>query len=151
MPQPKQRELHLKTLDDVVLEVRKLHEEGYTMLGDWDLSQICQHLSSSMNKSVEGTLTFKTPLMVRLMRPFIRRSVFGSRRIPVGVKAPPGFEFDAIDERQAVEALLTAIERVRMHDGPWAGHPVFGKLSTEQWYAFHVIHSQHHLSFVESK
>ena len=80
-----QRDLSLATIDEVIAEVELLHESGYEKLGDWDLSQICQHITVPAVRSVEGTLSFKVPFMVTLFRPMIRRLIFGARKLKTGI------------------------------------------------------------------
>jgi len=151
MPTAAQRQLSFNSLDDVSREVTALHEGGYEQLGDWALGQMCRHLAFPMNAGLEGRMNFKAPIMIRLLRPVIRRSFFTTRKIKPGLPAPPGTTFEPGDDAAAVEELRQAIQRVQQHGGPWPKHPFLGKLSGEQWREFHVIHAQHHLGFLEPK
>lgn len=146
------RDLDFSDFDRLVADVKHLHEGGYHQAGRWDLAQVCGHLTISMKQSLDG-FTFKAPWLVRkLIIPFIRRGLFRSRKIKPGIKAPGGFVVDpGTDETQAVDRFLQMIDRVKGHRGDFQIHPVFEKMSHEQWHQFHLIHAAHHLSFLVPK
>jgi len=142
------RELDLKTLDEVVAEVRRLNEGGYTKGGEWDLSQVCLHLSSSINQTIDGFM-FKVPLTIRIVaRLFVKRSVLQTRKIRPGNPIPPEQVPGPSDEYSAVAILATTVDRYKAHRGGLHKHPVFGRLTHGEWREIHIIHGSHHLSFL---
>ena len=145
----KRRELTFQSLSDVMPEVDRLLEKGYTSAGTWSLGQICQHLASAIQGSVEG-FDYKAPWPLRkIVAPFILRNLLKTRKMPEGIKVPksmlPGPEHD---DRAEAEALRAAIAYYQGHAEPLAEHPFFGKLNRTDWTNLHAIHAAHHLSFV---
>jgi hypothetical protein len=43
-----------------------------------------------------------------------------------------------------VKTLLDAIAKKGLH-GTWPDHPVFGKMSSSQWFRWAYLHTDHHL------
>jgi hypothetical protein len=152
VPTPARRRLDLASLDDVLGDIRKLHEGGYTKAGQWNLAQICLHCAKPMDMCIDG-FSFKANFVVRLaVKILIKKSFFRDRKIQPGLKAPAGFviEPDA-DEASAIGNMETAIKRFQDHKQAsrgWRPHPVFGTFSADQWEQFHIIHCMHHLSFL---
>lgn len=52
---------------------------------------------------------------------------------------PPG-EFEA-----DLAALLAKLDTFARNTGPWAAHPIFGPLTTEEWLRWGYLHPDHHL------
>ncbi len=146
------RALDLPDLDAIVPEARRLMEARYEKAGQWDLSQICQHLAGAIHGSIDGGVP-SASLPVRVIaRFFIKDALFKSRKIRAGVPAPQAIEhFPSCDENAAIDRLAKAIDRLKQHHGPLATHPYFGKLSGDEWCQFHAIHASHHLGFLVPK
>ena len=130
-------------------DVQHLHEAGYDKVGEWDLAQICRHLTITMDRSLNG-FPFKGPWLVRkLIIPFFKKKFFQSRSIKPGLKAPPDMMMEpGQDEVEAVEQFKTMIDRVDQFRGPFQMHPFFDQLTNEEWRQFHLIHASHHFSFI---
>lgn len=146
------RDLNFRDFYSLVEDVQRLHDRGYHQAGQWDLAQVCGHLTIAFEQSLDG-FTFKGPWVVRkLVAPFIRRDLFRKRKIKAGLKAPDGFVVDpGTDEEQAVNQFLQMIDRIKGHRGGFHLHPFFEKLNDDQWLQFHLIHAAHHLSFLVPK
>lgn len=143
------RELDYRDFYALASDVKRLHEGGYDKAGEWDLSQTCQHLTTAMKQSLEG-FTFKGPWFVRkiIVPLFMKGSFFKSRKIRAGLPAPDSFVFDPVDEDKAVGSFLDTLERVKQNREWRHLHPVFERLTDDQWCQFHLIHAAHHLSFL---
>ena len=144
------RPLRFESLSDSVAEIRRLQECGYERVGNWTLGQACQHLTKTMRMSIEGS-DFRLP---RLLRPIARWVLFGSvmKGIPtkLPLKTPPSFVPDqASDDDAEIEAYVSWVGNV-MADGSTLqpDHPVFGRITAEQWRRFHAWHAAHHLSYL---
>ena len=48
------RQLDFRDLNEVVQYVEKLHVGGYEKVGNWDLAQVCGHLSDWMRFPLDG-------------------------------------------------------------------------------------------------
>ena len=142
------RDLDLRDFDALIADAEHLLAAGYDRLGNWDLGATCRHLSISMHASIDG-LNYKPPFHYRFIRPFARRQVFGKRRLPTGAPAPTGLESPTGgDDADAVTELKTAIERLKTATDFPHPHPVFGRITPQQWRDFHLIHGSHHLGFL---
>ena len=53
---PERRHLDFHDFDAVTADVENLHKRGYTKLGNWDLSQVCNHLAINMGTALEAGL-----------------------------------------------------------------------------------------------
>ncbi len=144
------RRLDFGSFEAVAADIHHLHAAGYTQLGGWDLTQICDHLTRHMRMSLEG-FPFQFPWIVRkvlgpaLLKPLVLRTHW----IPAGIRAPrPLVPQRSQAEPAAVEALTEMLHRVRNHPGPFQPNPLLGRISNAQWRRVHLVHSSHHLSFL---
>jgi hypothetical protein len=141
------RTLAFASLAEVMPEVDRLLA-GHRTVGNWTLGQICNHLTRAITGSVDG-FPGKMPWLFRMtIGPLILRRILGKGEMPAGIKLPekllprPG-----LDDRAEAEALRAALRLFAAHPGPWAAHPLAGRLDRETWERLHCIHSAHHLSF----
>jgi hypothetical protein len=143
------RELRVASLDDVVADAEKLVASPHTRtLGNWPLPQLLTHLAMAIDKSIDG-ISFAAPWHMRLIGFLIRGRVL-RRGLPAGFKLPKELEADAYpaapSAEDALESLRRAVARSK-RERMTARHPVFGKLSHEQWTQLHLRHAELHLSF----
>lgn len=148
------RDLSWTCLDAVVADAKSLHEDGYSQVGKWDLTQTCLHLSKTMRSSVQG-FDGRLPWILRLVVQLIgvKRRAYRTRRLRTGLPAPKDFIYpsdggDPQKQQQAIARLIEAIEIFQQGRGRYTSHPAFGRISDDEWYQFHVIHAMHHLSFL---
>lgn len=149
------RQLRFTTLDDVVRDAEGLLASGYTKTGNWDLAQVCNHLSDWLSFPVVGFP--KMPIVIRplfwVMRKTIGRKKFegyvreqsfpaGKPTLPQTVHAP------GEDERAAVAKLKDTAERFTAHTGFIHPSPLFGPLTKDEALAMQLVHCAHHLSFL---
>lgn len=146
------RQLDFTDFDAVVADVQRLHEQGYHQVGQWSLSQILQHLTLTLERSVNG-FPAKMPWFVRkIVAPLIRGKIFAQRKLQAGLKAPVDMVFSAgADEANEVKRFNEVLDRVKEYQGEFQPHPVFEKISPEEWRQFHFIHIAHHLNFLIPK
>ena len=114
--------------------------------------KICQHLTITMDRSLNG-FTFRAPWVVRkLIIPFFKKKFFRTRAIRPGLKAPADMVAKpGQDEAEAVSQFKQMVDRVDQFPGPFQTHPFFGRLTDDEWRQFHLIHISHHFSFVAPK
>lgn len=144
------RQLRFQDFDSVARELEDLRQSGYTKVGKWDLSQVCEHLSIAMKGSIHGMNVRPAPWLVRkLVAPFVYRSIIKTGKMMEGIKVPdlllPG---DSSNDAQAVADCILDLETVKNHQGPFAPHPFFGALAPDEWKQLHLVHAAHHLSFL---
>lgn len=142
------RALTFTSLDRVMPDVDTLLE-GYTRVGNWSLGQVCNHLSRTLQGSVDG-FSFQAPWLIRkTLAPIFFRRMMRSGSMPAGAPGPKQLvPSPGLDDRAEAEALRGALRLYAAHTGPLAVHPFFGKLTNEEWTRLHCIHSALHLSFL---
>ena len=146
------RRLQLATLDAAAAEIERLRAGRYERVGPWDLARTCDHLTVMMRWSLDGfppELRFPWPTRA-LLGPAVRMAIVRMGWMPVGVKAPhPALEVaDVRPEGTAVAHCVATLREVRDHPGDFHPSPLLGRLTPEQWRRLHVVHAQHHLSFL---
>lgn len=144
------RHLHFDSLDEVVADVDRLVAAPNTKtLGNWPLDRLINHLTVSINGSIDG-LPWKAPWLIRRLSPLFKRRMLSHAMSP-GFNLPKRVEavsFPAsASAQQALEGLKTAVSRTKS-ERMEAGHPVFPKLTHEEWTQLHLRHAELHLSYV---
>jgi len=145
------RALSFSTVDQVMPDVDRLLDLGYTPLGKWSLGQVCNHLTKGVTGTVEEDPSIKKApwLLRRLVAPIVLNRVLKSGRMPEGLNGPPALMPNTgLDDRAEAEALRAALRLYSSHTGPVADHPFFGSLTRDQWDRLHRLHCAHHLSFL---
>jgi hypothetical protein len=153
------RTLKFTDLDAAVADAELLVSKGYDKAGNWDLSQVCGHLTNWLSYPLDGypplpiwlkpifwvmrtTMKNKIPKMMfsddGMMKP-------GMSTAPTSIPAPGG------DDRTAVAKFKAAVERWQKSDGPVHASPLLGLLTKECAEEGHRIHAAHHLSFLIPK
>jgi hypothetical protein len=143
--------LQFANLDEAVQEVRTLQHNGYTPCGEWSLGQICRHLTLVQTPSVDGypawmsLFAFMRPAMRRWLLPKLRRpdSPRGIRTASIFV--PP----NQVDDHEELEAFARCVDRFHAHQGEYAPHPAFGRMSRAEIEEIHTLHAAHHLRFLQ--
>ncbi|WP_169976795.1 DUF1569 domain-containing protein [Tautonia rosea] len=147
------RSLDLRDADAVIAEIRHLQQCGYTMLGKWNLAQMCEHLRKTLRLGLDGS-DRRLPWIVRsvITGPIFRRIV-KTRRMSSGLPAPKELapsSPDGSDDPAAIEACIATLQEARDAIGPLPKHPI-ADLSVEEWKQVNWIHCSHHLSFLIPK
>ena len=143
------RQLHFTSLAEVVADAEKLVASPTTRaLGNWPVVQLLTHLAMAMNRSIDG-ISFQAPWYLRLFGRLVKRRLF-QRGLTPGFKLPKDMEAVAypmaVSLPEALDMLRRAVDRMR-HEKATAAHPVFGRLTHEEWTQFHLRHAELHLSF----
>ena len=151
MNKPNRRKLQFNNLDEVLAEARALADGDIKANGNWTPGQVIGHVARAVHGSIDG-IAFKAPLPARIIGRVIRNIPL-NKGLPAGVKLPASARAKAVPEpdlpvSDAVEQLAKAIERTR-HETMSGIHPVFGRLSHEQWAKFHCRHAEHHFSYLQ--
>ena len=147
------RKLSFSSLDEVMPDVDRLMNEGYTTVGKWTLGQMCNHLAIGFTNSIDGYPVKEAPWLLRkLVAPVILWQILRSDKMPEGIKGPPEImPKDGLDDRAEVEALRASIRLYSAHTGPLAVHPFFEQIDRDRCDRLNLIHCSHHLSFAIPK
>jgi len=145
---PSRRNLSFPTLNDVMPDVDGLLQ-GHETVGNWTLGQICNHLANTVQLSVEG-IPFRFPWIMRTtVAPMVKERMFRTGKMREGVYLPAkALPKPGLDDRAEAETLRAALNYYAGVTEPLADHPLFGRLTRDEWNRFHCIHCAHHLSFV---
>jgi hypothetical protein len=143
------RRLEFRGFADALAEVDRLHRHGYQRAGQWDLAQVCDHLTYFLKGSLDGH-TFRVPWLFKfLFGRMVLRRILKGRKMKSGVFTPqkplpaPGG-----DEAAAVTRFRQVVQRLEDHKGELHASPFFGYLTPDQWRELHLIHAAHHLGFL---
>jgi hypothetical protein len=142
------RDLRFTSFDDLRADAENLVSSPQTRtLGNWPLAQLLTHLALGIDVSIDG-IAAKAPWYTRLMGVFIKGRIL-KEGVPPGFKLPREVEagmFPAASPQAALESLRRAVARTQVEEMS-ARHPVFGKLTHEEWTQLHLGHAALHLSF----
>lgn len=149
----KLRALDLRSLDDVIAEVRRLRDGGYTPRGKWSLSQMSDHLTQTMRVGIDGDeprLSWPVRKVIGLV---FRWIVMPSRSMRAGMPTVPRLTPAplATDDPARIERLITTLAEARDFTGPMKPYVLMDGLSLDEWKDLMVIHAQHHLRFLEPR
>jgi hypothetical protein len=151
------RKLTFSSLDDVVRDAESLLAKSYDKAGNWDLAQVCLHLTEWMRFPTDGFP--KVPVVLRpvfwLMRVTVGKKMrakilkggfdAGGRTMPQTVFAP------GADATAAVAKLKEVAERFKAYTGPIHPSPLFGAMNKDEALELQLKHCAHHLSFLVPK
>ncbi len=146
------RQLDFRTIDDAIAELDRMEKSGCDPQGNWDLAQVCNHLSFFTEGSLDGH-KFKVPWIFKaLFGKMVLKRILSSRQMKVGGFTPqkqlpePGG-----DATVAAARLRQSLIRMRDHKGDFIASPFFGYLTPDQWRELQTIHCAHHFSFLQPK
>lgn len=143
------RRLDFRSWPEILADIDHVHRSGYQRAGNWDLSQILDHIGEGLRTAVSG-FEHRGPWVVRkLIGPIILKRILRQRGMKAGIKVPhwwlPGPQRDESEAVNRFRADLAAFQELKGSPQP---HPFFGPLSKSQWNDLALIHASHHLSFL---
>jgi len=143
------RELRFRALAEAVADAEKLVSSATTKpLGNWPVSRLLTHLAMAMNGSIDG-ISFKAPWYARLFGYFVKGRAI-KRGMRAGIRLPREVETGAFpaaaSPQDALDIFRKAVARMQSEKAS-AAHPIFGRLTHEEWIQFHLRHAELHLSF----
>jgi hypothetical protein len=149
----KRRRLLFTGFDQLYTEIDSLQAGGYTMLGKWNLTQICDHLQLFLHMSMHGFQGLKVPFPIRIFGKIALYNVLGTNSMPAGFKAPKLFTPTEVpvDDPATIEKFRQTIAAYENFTGTLYPSPLFGKIRRDQWNRLHLIHAAHHLGFLLPK
>lgn len=155
---PERRTLTFATLNDAVADAEMLLAVGYEKAGNWDLAQVCGHLSEWLRFPIDGFP--KVPLLLRPVLALVRATIGRNLRAKVlangfepGTRTLPQTVFATGNSKDAaaVAKLKETAERFEAHAGPIHPSPLFGRVTKDEARALQLKHLAHHLSFLVPK
>lgn len=148
------RTLNFASIDDALREAERLaqaaREGRIKQLGNWTPGTVFGHLAWWIEAVDRGDLP-KPPFFIRLLGPMMKNKLLNGP-LPKGFRLP-GVKSGTLGDEPC--ELETGIERLRkayarLQNKPMPEkHPVFGKMTREDWLTLHRKHAQLHLAFLE--
>ena len=150
----KRRQLDFHSSDEAIQEIQRLREGGYDRAGNWNLTQICQHLTGTMDGTMNG-FGFRIPWILRAtFSKWAFRYALKTRKLgsgfPTFKSLKPTHE-DSVDDDTIIDECIQSMERCETYPGPIREHPLLNDVSVEDWRQFMWIHAAHHLGFLIPK
>lgn len=144
------RTLDFHSGDEAIAEIKRLRTGGYTKTKNWNLTQICEHLTATMNGGMDG-FGFRLPWILRAtIIKWVFNRILRTRKMSSGPtldrlkpKTTDGPDDDAI-----IDNCIAAIERAMTFPGPMEDYPFLDNLDVDDWRQFMWMHAGHHLGFL---
>lgn len=142
--------MHFSILDEALADARILAaaDQAGTLYraGNWTPGQIFGHLATWIDYAFDGT-PLNIPWVIRIaLRPMKNR--FLNRPMRPGAKIPRikdgTLAMDVLPTDEGFAKLEGAIGRLKV-SAPTAPHPVFGKMTHDEWIKMHLRHAELHL------
>jgi len=145
------RKIDFASADEVIGDINDLRTNGYVQTGNWNLTQICQHLAATMDGGMDG-FGFRAPYILRAtvfrwgFRYALKKRKLG-RGFPTFKMLRPSHH-ETKDDDNLIDKCIESCLRAADYDEDLSGYPLLNDLSAEDWRAFMWIHAAHHLSFL---
>lgn len=140
------RSVHYASIDEFLIEAKKLAECEVRALGNWSQGQIYEHLARALETSVDG-VDFSIPAPMRWMVTLLMKKKFLYKEIPPGFKVSGKVLPEETTVADGLASLEKAVAR-QNSEARRAPHPAFGAISNEEWNAFNLRHAEMHMSFL---
>lgn len=148
--QDSKRNLDFQSADEVIDEIQRLRKSGYTQLKRWNLTQVCEHLTRTMEGEMKG-LGFRIPwILRRTVGQWMTSRVLKSRAMP-SVPTLPSLRPTAqhrSEDPALIQECIATLRKADSFDGDLDDYPFVDRLPHPQWRQLMWIHAAHHLGFL---
>lgn len=154
----RRRSLSFRTLDDALVEARKLAEADaagrVVASGNWTLGQALGHIAAWCDFAFDGYPPamkappwFLRPLFRLMKKKFLRG-------LPQGYRMPKvsggTYGVEVLPTAEGLARMERAFARLK-HRAPSAPNLVFGPMTHEEWIALQSRHAELHLGFFSTR
>jgi hypothetical protein len=131
---------------EVIERINKLTPQSQRQWGKMDVAQMLAHLQLPIGIAF-GTHQPKGSFLLRLIGPFFKSKLWDEKPYKQGLPTDPTFIMTGIakDFEKEKQALLEMVSRFSEDSIVGEKHPVFGKLTKENWSKATWKHIDHHL------
>ena len=150
----KRRELDFRDGEEVIEEIERLRKVGYEPVGNWNLTQICEHLSATTKGGLDG-FGFRLPWILR--RTLVKWVFAYSLRRRKLFRGAPTFPIlkpkssSSVENDELIDDCILVTRRAMEFSGSLEDYALLDNLSAEDWKQFMWIHAAHHLGFLIPK
>jgi hypothetical protein len=146
------RKLSFKTLKDARAELNRLEKGPVVTTGNWSYYQILDHLQINAAFSMTSFPTLRSWGLRRSVGPMILGVILKQESLPTGTgsitKLNPIVKGN---QKKALADLRKTLAALEKHKGPWAEHPIFGKMNQDKWVRLTALHMANHLGWAKLK
>jgi hypothetical protein len=146
------RELSFKTLKEARAELNRLEKGPVLTTGNWSYYQILDHLQINAAYSMTSFPSLRSWWLRRSVGPMILGVILKQKSLPSGTgsitKLNPIVKGN---QKKALAELRKTLTDLEKHTGPWAEHPIFGKMNKEKWLRLTSLHIANHLGWAKLK
>ena len=139
--------LDQKAYDEIQQRIADLKPETTPLWGKMNAGQMLKHCQRPLDIAVyEKDFGLKSNFLIRLL---FKKSMYNDRPFMKNMPTPKGFKItETADFNLERENLLKRVDAFyNLRDKKdWKPHPVFGKLTPEQWGKMQYKHLNHHLN-----
>jgi hypothetical protein len=151
----KTRTLTFQSANDVIDEIERLKMSGYQRLGNWSLTQICEHLDKTIQIGLRGS-EFRLPWILRAtMGKWILTWALRNNRMPnFRVNAPKPLlpkPNSGNDDHAVIDRCIARHREAAEFPGPIKNYPLVNHVSVEDWRKIQWMHAARHLGFLIPK
>jgi hypothetical protein len=151
MGSPHQRTLDLHSGDEVIAEIQRLRSVGYQKTKNWNLTEICDHLTKTMRGGMDG-FGFRLPWILRAtIVKWMFAWMLRKRRIPNGAATFASLKPQASDAQEdpaVIDRCIETLREAQKFRGSLDDYPLLDDLDPETWKEFMWLHAAHHLAFL---
>ncbi len=143
------RSLKFNDYSEIIQEIENLQKNGYKKGGNWNLGQICRHISYYHKGSLDG-FSKMLPWIVRVtLGKLFLKKMLSQTETKEGIQTDPKSVFTPEpDEKPAIDEAIALLKRLKTNIGQLHPSALFGDLTNEEWRTLHLGHAAHHLSFL---
>lgn len=130
---------------EIVARINKLTPQTQGLWGKMDVAQMLAHLQMPMGVAL-GDHTVKGNFLMRLILPFFKKMLWDDKPYKRSLPTDKTFVMaDPKDFEKEKAKLLDMVQRFTKSNMVTEIHPVFGKMTNEQWSMATWKHIDHHL------
>ncbi len=131
---------------EIVARINKLSPQSQRQWGKMNVAQMMAHVQVPMGVAL-GTNTVRANWLMKMILPFFKRQLYNESEWKHGLPTDKTFVMLGMEKDFTAEkiSLLEKINRFSEQNMVSEKHPVFGKLTKEQWSQATWKHLDHHL------
>ena len=131
---------------DIINRINKLTPQTQRRWGKMDVAQMLAHVQLPINCAY-GTHKVKGSFLLKLLGPLFKGVLYNEKPYKHGLPTDPTYVIvDAKNFEAEKQTLLELVKRFSPETVVLLNHPVWGKMTKEQWSKATWKHLDHHLS-----
>lgn len=145
------RELNCQSGTEVIADIENLRTNGYQKLGNWNLSQICEHITKTLRVGMDGS-DFRLPWILRkTVGPWVIGRMLKTGKLPFRLSAPKQLRPDpeiGDEQPELIDSCIATLQEAEQFPGPLPPYPLKDNVNVAEWKQIMWVHACHHLAFL---